>query len=80
MYGPRGVMIPKMPALGLLLEYPVFEAYNRKITATNERMHDPNDPEHRHPIDFEVHRESIEKFKNEHIYSQMRAIEDKHAV
>ena len=73
-------MIPKMPALGLLLEYPVFEAYNRKITATSERMHDPNDPEHRHPIDFEVHREFIEKFKNEHIYSQMRAIEDKHAV
>jgi hypothetical protein len=36
MYGPRGVMIPKMPALGLLLEYPVFEAYNRRITtATN---------------------------------------------
>jgi len=73
-------MIPKMPALGLLLEYPVFEAYNRKITTANQRIDDPNDPEHREPIDFEVHREAIEKFKNEHIYSRMRAIEDKQAV
>jgi len=80
MYGPRGVMIPKMPALGLLLEYPVFEAYNGKITAANERVNDPNDSEHRQPIDFEVHREIIERFKLEHIYSRMRAIEDKQAV
>ena len=80
MYGPRGVMVPKMPALGLLLEYPVFEAYNKKITASNERIHDPNDPEYRHPIDFEAHRETIEEFKNEHVYSRMRAIEEKQAV
>jgi tRNA pseudouridine38-40 synthase len=73
-------MIPKMPALGLLLEYPVFEAYNRKITTANERIHDPNDPEHRRPIDFEVHREIIEKFKDEHVYSRMMAIEEKQAV
>jgi tRNA pseudouridine38-40 synthase len=80
MYGSRGVMIPKMPALGLLLEYPVFEAYNRKITAANERIHEPNDPEYRHPIDFEPHREIIEEFKREHIYSRMRTIEGKQAV
>jgi len=80
MYGPRVVVIPKMPALGLLLEHPVFEAYNRKVAAANERVHDPNDPEHREHIDFEVHRGVIEKFKNEHIYSRMRAIEDKQAV
>ena len=73
-------MVPKMPALGLLLEYPIFEAYNRRITAANERINDPNDSEHREPIDFEVHRETIAKFKNEHIYSRMRAIEDKQAV
>jgi tRNA pseudouridine38-40 synthase len=80
MYGPRGVMVPKMPALGLLLEYPIFEAYNRRIAAANERINDPNDSEHREPIDFEVHLETIAKFKNEHIYSRMRAIEDKQAV
>lgn len=79
MYGPRGVMIPKMPALGLLLEYPVFESYDKKITAANERVRDPNS-EHRQSIDFEVHREKIEKFKNDHIYTRMRAIEEKQAV
>lgn len=73
-------MIPKMPALGLLLEYPVFEAYNRKIAAANERIHGSNDSEHRQPIDFEVHREIIGKFKDEHIYSRMRVIEGKQAV
>ena len=73
-------MIPKMPALGLLLECPVFETYNRKVTTANERMRDPNDPEHRQPIDFEVHREIIEEFKSEHIYRQMRTIEDRQAV
>ena len=80
MYGSRGVMIPKMPALGLLLEYPVFEAYNRKITAANQRIDNRNDPEHRESIDFEVHRAAIDNFKNQHIYSRMRAIEDKQAV
>jgi tRNA pseudouridine38-40 synthase len=80
MYGAKGVMIPKMPALGLLLEHPVFDAYNRKITVANERIRDPNDPEHRLPIDFGAHRETIEKFKNEHIFSRMRAIEEKQAM
>lgn len=73
-------MIPKMPALGLLLEYPVFEAYNRRITAANERVHESNDQEYRHPIDFEPHQEMIEEFKSEHIHSRMRAIEEKQAV
>jgi len=73
-------MIPKMPALGLLLEYPVFEGYNRRIAIANERVNDLNDPERREPIDFEVHRETIEKFKDEHIYSRMRSIEDKQAI
>ena len=73
-------MIPKMPALGLLLEYPVFEAYNRRVAAANERIRESDDPEYRHPIDFEAHREMIEEFKNERIYSRMRAIEEKQAV
>jgi len=79
MFGPRGVMIPKMPALGLLLEYPVFESYDKKITAANERVRDTNS-EHRQSIDFEVHREKIEQFKNDHIYTRMRTIEEKQAV
>ncbi|KAG9313008.1 pseudouridine synthase [Chiua virens] len=30
LYGPRMVLVPKMPALGLLLEYPIFDSYNQK--------------------------------------------------
>ena len=35
----------------------------------------PDDPEYREPIDFEVHREKIEQFKQDFIYSRMRSIE-----
>ena len=73
-------MVPKMPALGLLLECPVFEAYNRKVAATNERIHDSNDPEHRQPIDFGVHREIIGEFKSGQIHAQMRDIEERQAM
>lgn len=79
LYGPRQVFIPKVPSLGLLLEYPIFESYNRKIESVNESL-SPEDPEFRPPIDFEVHREAIEKFKQTHIYDQMRETEDRRAV
>ncbi|KAN0137009.1 pseudouridine synthase [Lactarius tabidus] len=79
LYGPRQVFIPKVPSLGLLLEYPIFESYNRKIESVNEGL-SPEDPEFRPPIDFEVHREAIEKFKQTHIYDRMRETEDRRAV
>ena len=65
-----------MPALGLLLEYPIFESYNRKIAADNEKM-SPTDPNQRQPIDFEAHREDMEKFKQEWIYTRVRATEQR---
>lgn len=74
LYGPRVAFIPKMPALGLLLEYPIFDNYNKKIAASNAKLK-PEDPEYREPIDFEVHREKIEQFKQDFIYSRMRSIE-----
>ncbi|GJE90935.1 tRNA pseudouridine synthase [Phanerochaete sordida] len=73
-YGPRKAFIPKMPALGLLLEYPIFDNYNKKIASSNDKLK-PDDPEYRMPIDFEVHREKIEQFKQDFIYSRMRSIE-----
>ncbi len=76
MYGPRQVFIPKMPALGLLLEYPIFESYSRRMASVNEKLQ-PSDPEYRPPIDFEVHRTQLDDFKQHHIYSKMRSIEDK---
>jgi hypothetical protein len=64
-----------MPSLGLLLEQPVFDSYNAKVSKINEKLQ-PTDAEYRQPIDFDVYRDDIEVFKQEHIYSKMRAIED----
>ena len=68
-----------MPALGLLLEYPIFDGYNRKAAALSGNL-GPSDPNYRPPIDFENHREQMEKFKAEHIYARMREIEEEEAV
>lgn len=79
MYGPRQIFIPKMPSLGLLLEHPIFESYNRKVGNVNEEL-SPEDVEFRPPIDFEIHREEIEKFKQTYIYDRMRDAEDRKAM
>ncbi|KAH9846263.1 tRNA pseudouridine synthase [Lenzites betulinus] len=79
LYGPRQVFIPKMPALGLLLEYPIFESYSRRVAAVSEKLQ-TEDPEYRAPIDFEAHRTQLDEFKQNHIYAKMRSIEDKHGI
>ena len=77
MYGPRQVFVPKMPALGLLLEYPIFENYSRRVAAAAESAKlAPGDPDFRPGIDFEAHRAQLDAFKETHIYAKMRAIED----
>lgn len=63
-----------MPALGLLLEYPIFDTYNKRLGAASAKK--PDDPEYRPEIDFEVYRDKIEQFKQEHIYPKMRDVED----
>lgn len=68
-----------MPALGLLLEYPIFETYNARVANANEGL-DPSDDKYRSPIDFEIHRARIDAFKQEYIYENMRAIEDRDAM
>jgi tRNA pseudouridine38-40 synthase len=73
------IFIPKMPSLGLLLEYPIFDGYNRKIATANDKL-EPTDSDYRFPIDFEVHRAEIDLFKEQYIYSRMRTIEDKDAL
>jgi tRNA pseudouridine38-40 synthase len=70
------VFIPKMPALGLLLENPIFDSYNNKVASINQKLQ-PSDPEYRPPIDFEIHRETMEKFKQQYIYDNMRTTEDR---
>ncbi|KAM5532801.1 hypothetical protein V8D89_013520 [Ganoderma adspersum] len=79
MYGPRQVFIPKMPALGLLLEYPIFESYSKRVAAVNEKLQ-LDDPEYRPSIDFEVHRTQLDEFKQNYIYSKMRSIEDQFGI
>jgi tRNA pseudouridine38-40 synthase len=73
------VMVPKMPALGLLLEYPIFDSYNKKVTSINEKL-EPAHADYRPEIDFEKHRESIDAFKQTFIYDNMRCIEDRDGV
>ena len=65
-----------MPSLGLLLEYPIFESYNARVAKANTGLKG-TDTEFRPPIDFEVHAEKIEAFKDVWIYDRMRASEEK---
>ena len=90
LYTNNRVRIPKSPALGLLLEEPVFESYNRKITTANTKWKDAassggketeDDGDHaqnflREPIDFDKHKSAIEEFKSKFIYETMRTTED----
>jgi tRNA pseudouridine38-40 synthase len=68
-----------MPSLGLLLEHPIFDSYNRKVESVNEKL-SPEDPDFRPPINFDIYREPVEKFKQTYIYERMRGFEDRRAV
>ena len=68
-----------MPSLGLLLENPIFDSYNERMKTVNEKL-TPEDKDCRPSIDFDMHADAIAKFKEEHIYSRMRDIEDRGGV
>ncbi|KAK7008253.1 tRNA pseudouridine synthase 1 [Favolaschia claudopus] len=76
LYGPRDVLIPKMPALGLLLEEPLFDTYNLKVARANEKV-TPDHADYRPPITFEPHREAMAAFKEKYVYDNMRRVEDR---
>jgi hypothetical protein len=85
MYGPKKIVVPKAPALGLLLEYPVFENYNERMEEGNAKIKPDIDEEEkekqlRPPIEFELYREQMEKFKADFIYENMRRIESESGV
>lgn len=80
MFGSRKLVVPKAPALGLLLEQPLFESYNRRVADINAKLDNEADPDYRPAIDFERHRTIIEQFKQDQIYSRMRAQEDNDAT
>ncbi|CAG7851679.1 tRNA pseudouridine synthase 1; AltName: Full=tRNA pseudouridylate synthase 1; AltName: Full=tRNA-uridine isomerase 1 [Serendipita indica DSM 11827] len=94
LYTSSRARIPKAPALGLLLEEPVFESYNKKIETANSKWKDAaasgskepdEDGEHaanfiREPVDFGKHRDEIEEFKKKYIYAEMQRTEDEQGV
>ncbi|OQD90720.1 hypothetical protein PENANT_c001G02095 [Penicillium antarcticum] len=59
-YGPDRIAIPKAPGLGLLLERPIFGAYNAKAKALE-----------REPIHFDKYSKEMDEFKQREIYDRI---------
>ncbi|KFY41155.1 hypothetical protein V494_03163 [Pseudogymnoascus sp. VKM F-4513 (FW-928)] len=66
-YQENRISIPKAPGLGLLLERPVFETYNKKAVEEFQRE----------PIDFTKYEEQINEFKQREIYERIYREEEK---
>ncbi|WYZ40871.1 hypothetical protein EsH8_IV_001212 [Colletotrichum jinshuiense] len=65
-YGPTRIAIPKAPGLGLLLERPVFDAYNRRA----------KDNFGKETIDFSKYDEKLQAFKDKQIYQRIFEVEE----
>ncbi len=66
-YLPQRLNVPKAPSLGLLLERPVFDAYNEKLVGSG-----------RAAIDFGKYEKEIEEFKQREIYERIFREEEQH--
>jgi tRNA pseudouridine38-40 synthase len=66
-YGPEKISIPKAPSLGLLLERPIFDSYNKRAKHDLEKE----------PIDFDKFKREMEEFKQREIYERMYRDEEK---
>ncbi|KAI1803061.1 pseudouridine synthase [Daldinia bambusicola] len=66
-YGPARISIPKAPSLGLLLERPVFENYNKRA---REQLNLAE-------LDFGNYEKEIQEFKDEYIYRRIFELEEK---
>ncbi|RMD39586.1 hypothetical protein DV735_g5547, partial [Chaetothyriales sp. CBS 134920] len=62
--------IPKAPALGLLLERPVFDSYNKRATSTLDKQ----------AIDFDKFKTEMDAFKQKEIYERMYRDEESENV
>ncbi|ESZ97163.1 hypothetical protein SBOR_2419 [Sclerotinia borealis F-4128] len=65
-YTAANISIPKAPSLGLLLEAPVFNNYNEKLSKESERE----------KLDFEKYREKMDEFKQREIYDRIFRVEN----
>lgn len=68
------INIPKAPALGLLLERPIFKVYNDKMRKKASNMIE------RDEIDFDKYNKEIEEFKKEWIYTKIFEAENQEHV
>ncbi|KAE8149452.1 pseudouridine synthase [Aspergillus avenaceus] len=59
-YGPTKIPIPKAPGLGLLLERPIFNGYNRKAMETAKKT-----------INFDRYTTEMDEFKQREIYDRI---------
>lgn len=59
-YGPTKIAIPRAPGLGLLLERPIFDSYNKKAQEFGKEK-----------IDFDKYAKEIEEFKQREIYDRI---------
>lgn len=65
-FRPTRIGIPKAPGLGLLLERPVFESFNKRLATLGKDA-----------ITFDNHEEEIAEFKQREIYSRIFEEEEK---
>lgn len=68
-FDPNKISVPKAPALGLLLECPVYDGYNSKLTKFGYNE-----------INFEKYQEKMDEFKKQYIYDKIYAEEVKENV
>ncbi len=66
-YGEEAISIPKAPSLGLLLERPVFDSYNRRAKSEHGKE----------ALDFSKYESEIEEFKQREIYERIYRDEEK---
>ncbi|KAL8775227.1 MAG: hypothetical protein Q9209_000233 [Squamulea sp. 1 TL-2023] len=69
-YGHEKLTLPKAPSLGLLLERPVFDTYNKKMRI--------EDVEGKGEVGFEKYEKEIEEFKQREIYERIFREEEAH--
>lgn len=69
-FGAQPISIPKAPSLGLLLERPVFDSYNKRAKGDFGRD----------PVGFEPYKAEMEEFKQREIYERMYRDEESENV
>ncbi|MBW0465534.1 hypothetical protein O181_005249 [Austropuccinia psidii MF-1] len=80
-YGPTKVGIPKAPGLGLILQHPHFDGYNKRVKETNQQLISQKKPAGRNeeelddllrePIDAMEVKDLIDGFKTQVLFKRM---------